>query len=98
MSDPSPALAHLDTLRARLGADRVRTDEVLAPYTTFKIGGPADLFYEAHTADELAEAVLTARELDLPFFLLGLGANILIGDLGVRGFVIRNHADHVEIG
>ena len=92
-----PESSPLDALRARLGADRVRTDEVLAPYTTFKIGGPADLFYKAHTTDELADAILAARELDIPFFLLGLGANILIGDLGVRGFVIRNHADHVKI-
>ncbi len=71
--------------------------EVLAPYTTFRVGGPADLFFEAHTADELAEALLLARELELPTFLLGLGANILVGDLGVRGFVIRNKADHVVI-
>ena len=84
-------------LRAELGADRVRTDEVLAPYTTFKIGGPADLFYEAHTADELADALALARELEIPFFLLGLGANILIGDLGFRGLVIHNKADHVRI-
>ena len=92
-----PDRSSLTALRDRLGADRVHTDEVLAPYTTFKIGGPADLFYEAHTADELAEAVLVARELGIPHFVLGLGANILIGDLGVRGFVIRNKANHVRI-
>ncbi|MEP0546298.1 MAG: UDP-N-acetylmuramate dehydrogenase [Rhodothermales bacterium] len=92
----SPYAAHADRLRAAFG-DRLRTGEVLAPYTTFKIGGPADFFYEAHTADELADALLLARELEMPFFLLGLGANILVGDLGFRGFVIRNCADHVRI-
>ncbi len=97
MPDSPLAAHHLDTLRGRLGADRVGTGEVLAPYTTFQIGGPADLFYEAHSAAELAEAVLLARELDLPYFVLGLGANILVGDLGVRGFVIRNKAAHVRI-
>src|SRR3954454_19190980 len=71
---------------------RVRRDEVLAPYTTFRIGGPADLYFEASTADELADAVLIARELDVPYFVLGLGANILIGDKGFRGLVIRNVA------
>jgi hypothetical protein len=45
---------------------RLRRDERLAPYTTFRIGGPADLYFEASTADELADAVLTARELDVP--------------------------------
>jgi UDP-N-acetylmuramate dehydrogenase len=85
-----------DALRQDLSLDRVRTGEVLAPYTTFKIGGPADLFYEAHSADELARAILAARARGVPFFLLGLGANILIGDRGFRGLVIRNRACGVE--
>jgi UDP-N-acetylmuramate dehydrogenase len=80
-----------------LGADRVRTDVALAPFTTFRIGGPADLFYEPETADELAQALLAARELGIPYFLLGLGANILIGDRGFRGLVIRNQARNVQI-
>lgn len=81
-------------LRARLGEGRVRTRVPLARYTTFRIGGPADAFYRAETADELAAAVTAARELGIPFFLLGLGANVLIGDRGFRGFVIRNAARH----
>ncbi|HEU4631092.1 MAG TPA: UDP-N-acetylmuramate dehydrogenase, partial [Gemmatimonadaceae bacterium] len=51
-------------------------------------------FYEATTADELAGAVTTARELGVPWFVLGLGANILVGDRGFRGLVIRNAAAH----
>ena len=85
-----------EALRRELGPDRVRTGEILAPYTTFKIGGPADLFYEPATADELAAALLASREHGVPFFLLGLGANILIGDRGFRGLVIRNLARHLE--
>jgi len=80
-----------------LGVDRVRRDEVLAPYTTFRIGGPADLFYEPQTADELARAILAARKHGVPYFLLGMGANILIGDRGFRGLVIRNAARHMEV-
>lgn len=75
---------------------RLRRDEILAPYTTFRIGGPADLYFEASTADELANGVLIARELDVPYFVLGLGANILIGDKGFRGIVIRNTARRFE--
>ncbi|HEY0510960.1 MAG TPA: UDP-N-acetylmuramate dehydrogenase [Thermoanaerobaculia bacterium] len=85
-----------EPLRRALGADRVRTAEILAPYTTFRIGGPADLFYEPRTADELAAAILAAREHEVPCFLLGLGANILVGDRGFRGLVIRNLARHLE--
>jgi UDP-N-acetylmuramate dehydrogenase len=81
-------------LERSLGSNRVLRGVALAPYTTFKIGGPADWFFEARTADELATAVSTARALDLPHFVLGLGANILIGDRGFRGLLIRNVAAH----
>lgn len=83
-------------LAARLGAERLERDVPLAPYTTFKIGGPADLLYRARTPDELATAVLAARELEVPFFLLGLGANILVGDRGFRGLVIRNEVETID--
>jgi UDP-N-acetylmuramate dehydrogenase len=85
----------LTALEKTLG--RVRHDEILAPYTTFKIGGPADLFYEAESADDLARALLAAREHGVPCFLLGLGANILVGDRGFRGLVIRNRARRIEV-
>ena len=86
------------TLAVHLGgADRIRAEVPLAPFTTFRIGGPADLFFEAHTADELAAAVTAAREARVPYFVLGLGANILVGDQGFRGVVIRNKADHVTV-
>ena len=80
----------------RVSADRVERDVPLAPYTTFKIGGPADLLYRARTPDELAMAILAARELELPHFLLGSGANILIGDRGFRGVVIRSEVGGIE--
>jgi len=86
------------TLERALGADRVRRDVALGPYTTFKIGGPADWYYEATSADELANAVLLARSSGIPHFVLGLGANILIGDRGFRGLVIRNIASHHRFG
>ena len=92
--------AFVDALGARLpglDAGRVRRGEPLGPYTTFQIGGPADVFFEAHTADELAAAVGAAREAEAPYFVLGLGANILVGDLGFRGVVVRNRAAHVAV-
>lgn len=87
---------NFEALRHALG-DRVRTGMALAPYTTFRIGGPADLFHEPRSADELAHAIVAARGLGVPFFLLGLGANILIGDRGFRGLVIRNQARGIEV-
>jgi UDP-N-acetylmuramate dehydrogenase len=82
----------MDRVVATLGDAYVRRGEPLAQYTTFKIGGPADLFFEATSAETLANAVIAARANDVPYFVLGLGANVLIGDRGFRGLVIRNTA------
>jgi len=79
-------------LEKRLDGTRLKRNEPLGQYTTFRIGGPADLFYESATAQDLANAVKSARELGIAYFVLGLGANILIGDRGFRGLVIRNTA------
>lgn len=83
-------------LLERLGASRVERDVALAPMTTFRIGGPADLFYRARNTEELATAVLAARELEIPYFVLGIGANILVSDSGFRGLVIRNEAHGID--
>lgn len=87
----------LDALEEGVGADRLGRGVILGPFTTFQIGGPADLFYEAHTADELARAIVLAREHAIPYFLLGRGANILIGDGGFRGLVVRSAARHLKV-
>jgi UDP-N-acetylmuramate dehydrogenase len=92
----SLTLEQREALRRALGPERVREAVPLAPFTTFRIGGPADLYYEPTDADELARSILAAREIGLPHFLLGLGANILVGDRGFRGLVIRNLARTVE--
>ncbi len=84
-------------LDSRLGAGRVVRTVPLAPYTTFRIGGPADFFFEARTTEELANVVLLAREYGIPHFLLGVGANILVGDGGFRGLVICNRVDGIQI-
>ena len=83
-------------LIARLDSTRLKRDEPLAQYTTFKIGGPADLYYNAISTEDLAGAVSAARELGIEYFVLGLGANILIGDRGFRGLVIRNTSSHLK--
>jgi UDP-N-acetylmuramate dehydrogenase len=97
---PSPSSASpidraaLEHVAAELHGPSLRRNVALAPFTTFKIGGPADLLYEADTADDLAHAIVTARTAQVPYFVLGLGANVLIADRGVRGLVIRNVATH----
>jgi UDP-N-acetylmuramate dehydrogenase len=61
----------------------------LAPYTTFRIGGPARWFAEASTEDEIAEGVEFALEHGLPRFVLGGGSNLLVREAGFPGLVIH---------
>lgn len=87
----------LDMTTPTLDIPNLQTGVTLAPYTTYQIGGPADIFVEVTTVDELEHAVIAARESGMRFFLLGTGANILIADQGFRGLVIHNHADRVKV-
>jgi len=84
-----------EAMRARFG-DRVQANVPLAPYTSARIGGPADFLLTVTSANELAEAVIWLREHGLPFLLLGGGSNILVSDRGVRGVVILNRAKEVK--
>jgi UDP-N-acetylmuramate dehydrogenase len=64
-------------------------NEPLARHTSFRIGGPADVFLTPHSYEELLQCLHVVRGLNLPFFLLGGGTNILVSDRGVRGVVIH---------
>jgi len=83
--------------RAGIDTERLLQNVGLAPLTTFNIGGRADLFFEAQTAAELAAAVMAARQDGVDWFVLGRGANILVGDRGFRGVVIHNRATGILV-
>jgi UDP-N-acetylmuramate dehydrogenase len=74
----------------------VRREEPLARHTTFGIGGPADIYVAASTSDELRQLAALCHRHETPFFVLGAGSNILIGDKGIRVIVIENRARRVE--
>lgn len=67
----------------------VRLNEPLAPYTTWKIGGPADALVVPRTKDQLVETVKLLHRSGMPWFALGRGSNLLVSDKGIRGVVIR---------
>lgn len=75
----------------------VKEQEPLAAYTTYKVGGPADLFIEARSVEDIVAAVGAARNFAIPFIILGGGSNILIGDKGFRGLVIRNLTKNIVV-
>jgi len=80
------------SLEQALEPSRIRRDVDLAPFTTFKLGGSANWYADVRTADELAAVVRAARHHELPCFLLGTGANVIVGDQGFPGLVIHNRA------
>jgi UDP-N-acetylmuramate dehydrogenase len=78
-----------------VGLEEILTeDEPLAPMTWYKIGGPARWFIQPRNPDELREASLRCLENGIPIHVLGLGANLLVGDDGVNGAVFRLHSDY----
>ena len=85
-----------DTLIQRFGAARVRPDAPLAPHTTFKVGGHAEWLVETTSADEILDALRLANEAAVQVTMLGGGSNVLIGDGGIRGLVIRPRGGRVE--
>ncbi len=68
----------------------------LAPYTTVKIGGPADFFVHTQNTDEFVEALEYGQKNNLPITIIGNGSNILISDSGIRGLVIKNDSEEIE--
>lgn len=75
-------------LHAAFG-DGLKFDYPLAPLTSYKTGGPARYFRAVHSAEEIATVVAKARQLGLPYFLVGGGSNLLISDAGFDGLIIK---------
>jgi UDP-N-acetylenolpyruvoylglucosamine reductase len=77
-----------EELKTRAPHAVVRQNEPLAKRTTLRVGGPADVYFEPASEEELARAVQFCHEADVPFMVLGRGSNLLVRDGGVRGVVI----------
>jgi UDP-N-acetylmuramate dehydrogenase len=71
----------------------VRAEESLSRHTTIGIGGPADAYVVVENADQLSRVIAVCAESSTPFFVLGSGSNIVVGDRGIRGVVIDNKAN-----
>lgn len=69
----------------------------LAPFTTVHIGGPADLYYHLTTIEELPGLIRSAKEWDVPFFVLGGGSNTIFHENGFRGLIIHMKAKEIKV-
>lgn len=85
------------TLEQQLGSGRVRENVSLAPYSTFKIGGPAEYFFQAETDEDIVHAAKAAHEAKIPLHIFGGISNVVIGPEGLKGLVVKNHVSYKEI-
>ncbi len=90
----TPAIP-VDVLRLRFG-DAVQENVSLAPYTSARIGGPADVLVTVKSVDELADVMKVVWAHEMPYYILGGGSNVLVSDKGVRGVVVLNRAKEVR--
>lgn len=87
----------LQELEKAFGGQRIRQNEPMSSYTTFKIGGPAQYYISVEKTEDLITAVTLARKLDLPVFIFGGGSNIIVADHGIRGLVIKNNCRRFDL-
>ncbi|GAP07105.1 UDP-N-acetylmuramate dehydrogenase [Anaerolinea thermolimosa] len=87
---------YLSRLRDAFG-EKLQENVVLANYTTARVGGPAAALLPVHTTAELELAVRMLWEMEIPFFILGSGSNVLVSDEGYPGVVVINRARNVKI-
>lgn len=79
----------LGKLQDIVGSDNIVSDEPMRKHTTFRIGGNADTFVRPESKEQIAEILRLCRKQDVPYFILGNGSNLLVGDRGFRGVVIN---------
>ncbi|MFC1646839.1 UDP-N-acetylmuramate dehydrogenase [Patescibacteria group bacterium] len=77
--------------------NKIKKNINLSDHTTLKIGGPAENFMIVKSTDEMIDAVILARHANIPVFIIGGGSNILVGDKGIEGLVIKNNSQAISI-
>ncbi|MCR4655076.1 MAG: UDP-N-acetylmuramate dehydrogenase [Lachnospiraceae bacterium] len=87
----------ISELKRLAGSANIKENEILAGHVTFKTGGPADVFVVPKNRESVIEVIKFLKRTEVPFFILGNGSNVLIGDRGFRGAVVHMGSDHAEM-
>ncbi len=92
-------LVFYNNLKDMIEESRVYVDEPMKKHTTFRVGGPADYFVVPKTKEEVKNIVALCREFDMPYYILGNGSNLLVGDKGYRGVIIQIYREmnHIQV-
>ena len=81
-------VAYMELFSSFLERNQIKLNEPMNRHTTFGIGGAADCFVMPETTEELQKVIVAVAKANVPFFILGGGANLLVRDKGIRGVVI----------
>jgi UDP-N-acetylmuramate dehydrogenase len=87
----------IEQLKCAAGEERIKTDEPMRNHTTFRLGGPADVFVCPSGSEEVAALLHICRREKIPFFILGNGSNLLVGEKGFRGVVIQIYRNMSQV-
>ncbi len=89
--------AFLKKLQDILEQEEVLTQEPMKLHTTFKVGGPADVFVKPGSVEQIKQIMEAAREEQIPVYIMGNGSNLLVGDKGYRGGIIQIYKNMNQI-
>ena len=89
--------ALVDFLKSVVPAENVREEEPMSGHTTFRVGGPAEVFVTVENQEQLGKVLHYLDVTGWPYFLLGNGSNLLVGDRGYRGVVIRLSGEFAKV-
>ncbi len=84
-------------LKEKISEEKIVLNANMKEYTSFKIGGNADILVTVKNIEEVKEVLEISKQNNCPIFILGNGTNILVKDNGIRGIVLRNRIDNIEI-
>ena len=87
----------IELLRRVTGPEEILEQESMKKHTTFRIGGPADIFAVPDTIEKAAGIIQICREHQVPFYVIGNGSNLLVSDRGYRGVVVQIYKNLSEI-
>lgn len=86
-----------DSLTRFLPEDQIKTQEMMSRHTTFKVGGPADCLVSPSDEKQLGGIIRYLNKVEIPYFVVGNGSNLLVSDAGYRGVIIKIGDDMAQV-
>ncbi len=84
-------------LEKKINREYIIEDEMMNKHTTFKVGGPADLYVIPRSEEELVYAIEVCKSQNVPYYVIGNGSNLLVTDKGFRGVIIEVYRQMSDI-